>query len=66
MFLKTSEKNNLINEGSKSFLAFCWINKNINNYIESKSDNSPLDSLQKNNNSILRIFKTFQRNIKNN
>ena len=47
MFLKTSEKNNLINEGSKSFLAYCWINKNINNYIESKSDNSPLDSLQK-------------------
>lgn len=42
-----SEKNNLNNEENKSFLAYCWITKNINYYIGSKPDNSPLGALQK-------------------
>ena len=44
-----SEKNNLNNEESKSFLVYCWITKNINYLVvgSGKPDNSPLGALQK-------------------
>jgi len=43
-----SEKNNLNDEESKSFLVYCWITKNLSYFVSGgKPDNSPLGALQK-------------------